>query len=128
MTRDDFAIGIGQDRIGKSEGGDAAGDLGDLRLGMFPRIARGGDQPVDRPGLKLQVTGVGAFHFGAFRHRHTPPPKLKKSFRNFAEIRARPTAGGHPKVANIAHPRGLSRNLIASDCGTRSDNTKIIFS
>jgi hypothetical protein len=38
MPGDDPVVAVEQDRVGEPELADAAGDLGDLRLGMRPRV------------------------------------------------------------------------------------------
>ena len=58
VAGDDHVVGADQHRVDEAKFRDRGGDLRDLIVRMRPRIAGVRDQPVDRPGLDLEVHGL----------------------------------------------------------------------
>jgi hypothetical protein len=113
VARNHVAVRANEDRIGESEGPDAAGDLGDLRLAVSAGIARGGEEPLDRPEFQAQPLIFQNGKLGAVRRAHhrssvrstgnftTTPPTLNfAAFFSWGE-------GGRP------HPKKHFRKLAA---------------
>ena len=60
MTRDNMALGISENRIGKAERFDGCADLIDLALGMGARVARIGGPSNNRGSSEVFLTKIEA--------------------------------------------------------------------
>src|SRR6266404_5345866 len=81
----DAVVAVAQDRIGETELPDAPGDLRDLRLRVRPRVARVGDQRVDRPIFDRQFRQLRP-PVRISRHYTRWPPPVSRTARRAAAI------------------------------------------
>ena len=65
MTGDDPALGVDQDRVGKAERADRAGDLFELPLRVGAGVARIGDEAADRAVAHGEWQSDGNGHAGS---------------------------------------------------------------